>query len=192
MPKKMTHCNILQWVSILLVITLKKIIPMKRLFIAIFVMLAVAGAQAQVVTLKSEYNVDKIVSLSSSVEVIVRVETCNDVTNKYCVLRAKHPSGTTFGVAMSEQELDELLKKIEEIRVGNMNLNCDNFEKFYTLNPIVGDVVEVGYFINTKSEKKSQSWWLRIRDDIYEVQMFASMNEIYKALGKARIKLQSL
>lgn len=165
---------------------------MKRLFIAIFAILMVAGVQAQVVTLKSEYNVDKIVSLSSSVEVIVRVETCNDVTNKYCVLRAKHPSGTTFGVAMSEQELDDILKKIEEIRVGNMNLNCDNFEKFYTLNPIVGDVVEVGYFINTKSEKKSQSWWLRIRDDIYEVQTFASMNEIYKALGKARIKLQSL
>lgn len=165
---------------------------MKRLFIAIFVMFVVAGVQAQVVTMKSEYDIAKI-GLSPVIEVIARVETCNDVTTKFCVLRTKHSTGITFGVAMSEQELEELLKKIDEIKVGNMNLNCDNFEKFCTLNPVVGDVVEVGYFIKTKLDAtKGQSWWLRIKDDVYEVQIFPSMNDIYKALGKARAKLQTL
>ena len=187
----MPRCNNMQRGSIFLIINLQKKILMKRLFIAIFAMLAVA-VQAQVVTMKSEYDIAKI-GLSPVIEVIARVETCNNVTNKYCILRTKHTTGITFGVAMSEQELEELLKKIDEIKVGNMNLNCDNFEKFYTLNPVVGDVVEVGYFIKTKLDAtKGQSWWLRIKDDIYEVQVFPSMNDIYKALGKARAKLQSL
>ena len=187
----MPRCNNMQRGSIFLIINLQKKILMKRLFIAIFAMLAVA-VQAQVVTMKSEYDIAKI-GLSPVIEVIARVETCNNFTNKYCILRTKHTTGITFGVAMSEQELEELLKKIDEIKVGNMNLNCDNFEKFYTLNPVVGDVVEVGYFIKTKLDAtKGQSWWLRIKDDIYEVQVFPSMNDIYKALGKARAKLQSL
>lgn len=165
---------------------------MKRLFIAIFAILVVVGMQAQVVTMKSEYDIAKIGS-SPVIEVIARVETCNDITRKYCVLRTKHTTGITFGIAMSEQELEELLKKIDEIKVGNMNLNCDNFEKFYTLDPVVGDAVEVGYYIKTKLDTtKGQSWWLRIRDDIYEVQIFPSMNDIYRSLGKARAKIQSL
>lgn len=165
---------------------------MKRLFIAIFAVLVVVGMQAQVVTMKSEYDIAKI-GLSPVIEVIARVETCNDITHKYCVLRTKHTTGITFGIAMSEQELEELLKKIDEIKVGNMNLNCDNFEKFYTLDPVVGDVVEVGFFVKTKLDAtKGQSWWLRIKDGIYEVQIFPSMNDIYKALGKARAKLQTL
>lgn len=164
---------------------------MKRLFIAFLMLVAVVGMQAQVKTI-SEYEIGKI-GLSPVIEVIARVETCNDVTTKYCILRTKHSTGITFGVAMSEQELEEMLKKIDEIKGGNMNLNCDNFEKFYTLNPVVGDVVEVGYFIKTKLDaNKGQSWWLRIRDDIYEVQVFPSINDIYKALGKARAKLQTL
>lgn len=64
---------------------------MKRLFIAIFAMLAVVGVQAQVVTLKSDYDIAKL-GMTSVVEVIARVEICNDVTTKYCVLRAKHSS----------------------------------------------------------------------------------------------------
>lgn len=165
---------------------------MKRLFIAIFTMLAVVSVQAQVVTMKSEYDIAKI-GLSPVIEVIARVEICNDITYKYCVLRTKHTTGITFGIAMSEQELEDLLKKIDEIKVGNMNLNCDNFEKFYTLDPVVGDVVEVGFFVKTKLDAtKGQSWWLRIKDGIYEVQIFPSMNDIYKALGKARAKLQTL
>ena len=165
---------------------------MKRLFIAILALVAVAGVQAQVVTLKSDYDIAKL-GMTSIVEVIARVEVRNDVTTKYCVLRTKHSSGVTFGVAMSEQELENLLKKIDEIKGGNMNLNCDNFEKFYTFDPIVGDAVEVGYYIKTKLDtSKGQSWWLRIQNGIYETQIFPSMNDIYKALGKARTKLQTL
>lgn len=165
---------------------------MKRLFIAILMLVAVVGMQAQVVTLKSDYDIAKL-GMTSVVEVIARVEIRNDVTTKYCVLRTKHSSGVTFGVAMSEQELENLLKKIDEIKVGNMNLNCDNFEKFYTLNPVVGDVVEVGYYIKTKLDTtKGQSWWLKIQNGIYETQIFPSMNDIYRALGKARAKLQTL
>ena len=163
---------------------------MKRLFIAIFAMLAVAGVQAQIKSV-SEYEIGKI-GITAPVETFVRVITINDIADNRCVFQLSLPSKPTLVVSISDAELEIILQKMDEIKVGNMNLNSDYFEKSFVTHTDNG-YVEIGYYIKTKFDTtKSQQWFIKIKDGIYENSISAPMMDIYKILGKARAKMQTL
>jgi hypothetical protein len=165
---------------------------MKRLFIAIFAMLAVVGMQAQVVSTKEHYSIGNI-GLMQVVEIKVAVEKYNDDVYKFCIFEHTTSKGNTIGLKITADELEVLLRKMDEIKVGNMNLNCDYFEKEYTISKDITHELSVGFYIKTKLDaNKGQQWYFKINDGIHEVFIFPTFNDIYKVLGKARAKLQTL
>lgn len=165
---------------------------MKRLFIAIFAMLAVVSMQAQVVSTREHYSIGNI-GLMQVVEIKVAVEKYNDDVHKFCIFEHTTSKGNTIGLKITFDELDVLLRKMDEIKVGNMNLNCDYFEKEYTISKDIAHKLAVGFYIKTKLDaNKGQQWYLKINDGIHEVLVFPPFTDIYKVLGKARAKLQTL
>lgn len=164
---------------------------MKSYFIA-FLMLVAVMAQAQVVSTREHYDIGNI-GVMQIVEIKVAVEKVNDEVTKYCILEHRTQKGELMGIKITEDELETLLRKMDEIKVGNMNLNCDYFEKKYTIYHDINHELTVGYFLKTKLDaNKGQEWFLRIEDGIYEMRAFPTFNDIYKTLGKARAKLQTL
>ena len=162
---------------------------MKRLLIAFF-MLITMMVQAQIKSV-SEYEIGKI-GITLPIETFVRIITINDVVEKRCVFQLALPSKPTLITSISELELETILRKMDEIKVGNMNLNSDYFEKSFVTHTDNG-YIEIGYYIKTKFDTtKSQQWFIKIKDGIYENSISAPMMDIYKILGKARSKLQSL
>jgi hypothetical protein len=160
---------------------------MKHLFITVFMLVAVI-AQAQIKT-KSEYQIGKI-GLTQPTEVVVRILTIDGVVDKLCVFQMSHQPALV--TAITEVELETMLRKIDEIKIGNMDLNSDYFEKSFTILTTNG-FVEIGYYIKTKLDAtKGQQWFIKIKDGIYEGTTFASQMDIYKMLGKTRTKMQSI
>lgn len=163
---------------------------MKRLLIAIFAMLAVVGVQAQVKT-KSEYEIGKIGAILTS-KITARVITIDGVAEKFCVFEITPQSSPAVVASITEVELETLLHKIDEIKVGNMDLNSDYFEKSFVTHTGNG-YIEIGYYIKTKLDAtKGQQWFIKIKDGIHEGISTAPLMDIYKTLGKARTKLQTL
>ncbi len=164
---------------------------MKKILILVALSLFFIGMQAQVKSV-SEYQVDKV-GMLPPVEVYARVITIDDVAEKFCVLQTTNSANIKIVVALNELELETMLRKIDEIKVGNMDLTSDYFEKSYTIVTSSSNSVEIGYYIRTKMDAtKGQQWFIKIKDGIYEGITSSSLNDIYKTLGKARAKLQSL
>lgn len=165
---------------------------MKRILIAIFAMLVVAGASAQVVSTREHYSIGNI-GLMNVITIKVAVEKYNDDVHKFCIFEHTTSKGNTIGLKITSDELEILLQKMDEIKVGNMNLNCDYFEKEYTIVKDINHILAVGFYIKTKLDaNKGQQWYLKIDDGIHDVMVFPSFNDIYQVLGKARAKLQAL
>jgi hypothetical protein len=163
---------------------------MKKILILIALSLFFAGVQAQVTT-KSEYQIGKFGS-TLWVDVFVRVITIDDVVRKSCGIQITPTSSPAVIASITEEELEIILRKIDEIKVGNMNLNSDYFEKTFVTHTLTGHI-EIGYCIKTKLDTtKKQQWFIKIKDGIYEYIANAPLMDIYKTLGQARAKLQSL
>ena len=121
------------------------------------------------------------------------VEKYNDDVHKFCIFEHTTSKGNTIGLKITSDELEILLQKMDEIKVGNMNLNCDYFEKEYTIVKDINHILAVGFYIKTKLDaNKGQQWYLKIDDGIHDVMVFPSFNDIYQVFGKARAKLQIL
>ena len=85
--------------------------------------------------------------------------------------------------------LIDFFEKLEELKTGGFNLECNHFDKFYTINPYFGKVLRVGFTIKNGVDLQ---WYFTIDDGEYEITLYPIYNDIYKALSKAKEKLSSL
>lgn len=162
---------------------------MKRLFIAIFAMLAVV-THAQRIVSSSEYNIG---TLGFNASVDIKVISIDDgEASKYVRVIGKTQTGRNLVASMKLEEVEGLLIKIDELRGGIMNFDCDYFDKAYVLDLSSDARIEVGYYIKTKLDtSKSQQWYIRITDT-YEYYEQMKVDDIYKTLGKALSKAKAL
>ncbi len=163
---------------------------MKRLFIAIFAMLVVAGVQAQHIVSSSEYNIG---TLGFNATIDLKIISTDDANpSKYIRVIGKTQTGRNVVAVMTLEDAEMVLRKIDELRGGIMNFECDFFEKTFVLDLKNDARFEVGYYIKTKLDtSKSQQWFIRIADT-YEYYEQMKVDDIYKTLGKALSRAKTL
>ncbi len=102
---------------------------MRKLFIACFVLFSVMMMQGQVTTERSDYFIGTM-GAQTSINIRARVEVVDGYTTKKCVFKG-YENNVYLTVTIHESELITLIEKIEEMKVGDFNSNCDYFDKYY-------------------------------------------------------------
>lgn len=160
---------------------------MKRLFIAIFMLVAVV-AQAQIITFE-DYECGR---LGFNTKLTARKSTLNEQVNKILRFEMKTTTGTMI-IALSEQQLESVLMQLEDLRNQSVNLSCDYFEKYITIITDARDTFRVGYYVKTKLDAtKAKQWFVSADNGIKEFYEVVAFDEIYRTLGHARNKLKSI
>ena len=162
---------------------------MKKLLIMFIVLLLTITAYGQVMISWSDYNVDVIGGIFQSIEVKARVEVRDGITSKYCVFRSVSQEKVIFTIVITENQLIDFFEKLEELKTGGFNLECNHFDKFYTINPYFGKVLRVGFTIKNGVDLQ---WYFTIDDGEYEITLYPIYDDIHKALSKAKEKLKLL
>lgn len=161
---------------------------MKRLFIAILMIVAVVGAQAQIITFE-DYDCGK---LGFNTKLTARKSTLNEQITKILRFEMKTTTGTMI-IALSEQQLEKVLLQMDELRNQSVNLSCDYFEKYISIITDANDNFRVGYYVKTKLDAtKAKQWFIDADNGIQKFYEGVPFDEIYRTLGQARNKLKNI